>query len=103
MRARLRIKKGVTIFGSYGTRYVEKEEGDGVPLFSSKNRKDFDGKTQAVRSSLIAHLEEIEDFANERWLAVRGEKNKKKARAAPVFMTCERNLVAIFESKYDAC
>jgi len=51
----------------------------GVLFFRIKKlRKDFDGKTQAVRGSLIAHLEEIEDFANERLRDVRGEKNKQK-------------------------
>ena len=55
------------------------KRGRGSPSFRIKKlRKDFDGKTQAVRGSLIAHLEEIEDFANERLLAVRGEKNKQK-------------------------
>ena len=43
-----------------------------------KLRKQFDGKTQAVRGALIADLEGIEQFASERILAVRGEKNKQK-------------------------
>lgn len=55
------------------------KRGRGSLFFRIKKiRKDFDGKTQAVRGSLIVHLEEIEDFANERISAVRGEKNKQK-------------------------
>ena len=55
------------------------KRGRGVLFFRLKKlRKDFDGKTQAVRGSLIAHLEDIEDFANERFRRVRGEKNKQR-------------------------
>jgi hypothetical protein len=55
------------------------KRGRGVLFFRLKKlRKDFDGKTQAVRGSLIAHLEDIEDFANERFRGVRGEKNKQR-------------------------
>lgn len=43
-----------------------------------KIRKDFDGKTQAVRGSLIAYLEEIEDFAKKRLSLVRSEKNRQR-------------------------
>jgi hypothetical protein len=45
---------------------------------SKKLRRDFDGKPQVVRGNFIPHLEEIEDFANELLLAVRGEKKKQK-------------------------
>jgi hypothetical protein len=51
----------------------------GSPSLSSKKlRRDFDGKPQVVRGNFIPHPEEIEDFANELLLAVRGEKNEQK-------------------------
>lgn len=41
-------------------------------------RKEFDGRTQAVRGSLIADLEELQKWAVERMKKVRSEKMKIK-------------------------
>lgn len=41
-------------------------------------RKYFDGRTQAVRGSLIAQLEELQRWAAQRAKAVRNEKFKQK-------------------------
>lgn len=41
-------------------------------------RKEFDGQTQAVRGSLIAELEELQQWAVKRAKAVRSEKLKMK-------------------------
>lgn len=44
----------------------------------SQLRKEFDGKTQAVRGSLIADLEELHQWATKRAKAVRNERLKQK-------------------------
>lgn len=41
-------------------------------------RREFDGKTQAVRGSLIAQLEELQQWASKRAKSVRNEKLKQR-------------------------
>lgn len=49
------------------------------PVFRiQKMRREFDGKTQAVRGSLIADLEELQQWASQRAKKVRDEQLKIK-------------------------
>ena len=41
-------------------------------------RKQFDGRTQEVRGSLIADLEWLQQYASDKVKTVKGEKNKQK-------------------------
>lgn len=56
------------------------KRGEGGLLFRKirKMRKDFDGRTQDIRGSLIAQLEELAVFTNKRLHKVRSEKNRQK-------------------------
>ena len=58
---------------------IGKDGGEGVFHFSVKKlRKDFDGKTQAVRGALIADLEAIEQLAAERVQSAHSPREKQR-------------------------
>ena len=64
-----------------------------------KMRKEFDGKTQAVRGSLIAELEELHQWALERAKKARKEKHKQKwSRIAAYIAKCVNVVMRDYDS-----
>ena len=63
-----------------------------------KLRKDFDGKTQAVRGSLIADLEELQQWAAKRAKAVRDERLKIKWSHVAAYIA---QTITYISSEYD--
>ena len=72
----------------------------GIPVFRiRKLRAEFDGKTQAVRGSLIAELEELHRWALGRAKAVRNEKLKIKWSNAATYIA---KTITYISSEYDS-
>ena len=67
-------------------------------------RREFDGRTQAVRGSLISELEELQQWASKRAKAVRDEKLKQKwARVAAYIAQTIAHVAGEYDtSKIDA-
>ena len=62
-------------------------------------RKEFDGETQAVRGSLIAELEEFQQWAIKRAKAVRDERLKQKWAHAAAYIA---QTITYIAGEYDA-
>ena len=62
-------------------------------------RREFDGKTQAVRGSLIAELEELQQWAAKRAKAVRDERLKQKWAHVAGYLA---QTIAYIAGEYDA-